>query len=50
LSWRGLYQADRQPGARQLTTRCPLPRGCASRAGSHWQGIQLTSTRPGPHG
>jgi hypothetical protein len=40
----GEYQTDVQPSVLHLTVRCPAPRAppFASRAGSHWHGIQPT--------
>ena len=46
----GLYQTDGQPSARQDTRRCPGPCARAALAGPQSHGIQLTITRPGPHG
>lgn len=40
-SCRGWKYTDPQPGSRHRIIRCPLPRGCAFRAGSHWQGSEL---------
>jgi hypothetical protein len=45
---RGEYQADRQPGAWQCTTRCPGPCSRSATAGPQSHGIQATMTRPGP--
>jgi hypothetical protein len=36
-SCRGWKYTDPQPGSRHRISRWPLPRGCAFRAGSHWQ-------------
>ena len=44
-TWRGSYQIELQPSARQDTYRCPL----LARAGSQSQGVQPTVTRPGAH-
>jgi len=49
-SCRGLYQADRQPGAWQYTTRCPAgPAVRAACAGGQSHSIHETMILPGPH-
>ena len=49
-SCRGLYQTLGQPAVRHDTRRCPAPWASTALAGPQSQGIQLTITRPGPHG
>ena len=49
-SCRGWYQAERQPGSWQYTTKCPGPCSRSACAGAQSHGIHDKITRPGPHG
>jgi hypothetical protein len=49
-SCRGWYQAERQPGSWQYTTKCPGPCSRSACAGAQSHGIHDKITRPGPQG